>query len=615
MSLLHLIAAVSPPAGGAPVVQIVIASAFGLVMTVALLWLVHAHRSGRTAVLRRASDLSARVAGVPGWAALPAGVALAGGASALFGVYWDISLHIDNGRDEGPLANPSHYFILLGLYAMLAGAVLSLALAEGQDVGRSALRLRAGWDVPVGGALLLGCASFALLGFPLDDVWHRLFGQDVTLWGPTHVMMIGGAAAAVIVAFSVLWVEGTRAGGRDPRRPSPGAIARGARAALPIGILLVVGLFAGEFDWGVPQFRQVWHPLLLALASGLALTLARIWVGPGGALAAAAGYVAIRLGLSLIVGGALGQSTPAMPIFAVEALGVEAAALALSPRRSPLAFGAAAGLLCGTAGFAFEYGWSQLVMPLPWTPALLPEAVPTAVVAGVAGGLLGALFALALRGELPRPAVARAFALASSGALVALGANALVYRVPDDVHVAVMLQETRSGAAREAYATVRFDRPSVTRDAEWVSVLAWQGDRRRVLDRLRPVGDGAWRTTRAVPLHGAWKTLVRVHSGRVMLAAPLYLPRDGAIPSPGLTLPARSTQRMVHDQRVLQIERKPDVPAWLWTTAVTAVLAMCGLLLFLIALGTGRVARAHAPLPSRAATRGLIDPGSPLPAA
>ena len=32
-----------------------------------------------------------------------------------------------------------------------------------------------------------------MIGFPLDDVWHRLFGQDVTLWGPTHLMLIGGA--------------------------------------------------------------------------------------------------------------------------------------------------------------------------------------------------------------------------------------------------------------------------------------------------------------------------------------------------------------------------------------------------------------------------------------
>ena len=27
----------------------------------------------------------------------------------------------------------------------------------------------------------------------ISGFFHRLFGQDVTEWGPTHVMMIGGA--------------------------------------------------------------------------------------------------------------------------------------------------------------------------------------------------------------------------------------------------------------------------------------------------------------------------------------------------------------------------------------------------------------------------------------
>ena len=44
----------------------------------------------------------------------------------------------------------------------------------------------------------LACGAFALLGFPLDDMWHRIFGQDVTLWGPTHLMLIGGAAMTLV---------------------------------------------------------------------------------------------------------------------------------------------------------------------------------------------------------------------------------------------------------------------------------------------------------------------------------------------------------------------------------------------------------------------------------
>ena len=45
-------------------------------------------------------------------------------------MYWDVSLHIDNGRDAGPLANPAHYLILVGLYGALLAGALSIALAR-----------------------------------------------------------------------------------------------------------------------------------------------------------------------------------------------------------------------------------------------------------------------------------------------------------------------------------------------------------------------------------------------------------------------------------------------------------------------------------------------------
>ena len=46
---------------------------------------------------------------------------------------------------------------------------------------------------------MLVCGGIALLGFPLDAGWHALFGEDVTLWGPTHLFMIGGAGVSPLV--------------------------------------------------------------------------------------------------------------------------------------------------------------------------------------------------------------------------------------------------------------------------------------------------------------------------------------------------------------------------------------------------------------------------------
>jgi hypothetical protein len=70
------------------------------------------------ALLGSLAARSERISGLPGWASLPAGIATASLLTAVFGMYWDIALHIGVGRDEGPLANPAHYFILAGLFGI-----------------------------------------------------------------------------------------------------------------------------------------------------------------------------------------------------------------------------------------------------------------------------------------------------------------------------------------------------------------------------------------------------------------------------------------------------------------------------------------------------------------
>ena len=139
-------------------------------------------------------------------------------------MYWDISLHIDNGRDAGPLANPAHYLILVGLYGtLLAGALDDGAVAR-ERPSDAAVHLGGGWWAPAGGLMIAACGAFALTGFPLDDLWHRLFGQDVTLWGPTHLMLIGGGSLATLGG------DGADHRGDGDARPRPRARATPLRA-------------------------------------------------------------------------------------------------------------------------------------------------------------------------------------------------------------------------------------------------------------------------------------------------------------------------------------------------------------------------------------------------
>ena len=183
--------------------------------------------------------------------------------------------------------------------------------------GPAAVRFIRGWDVPVGGILLTVAGFYALLGFPLDDVWHRLFGQDVTLWGPTHLMLIGGAGLS-IVGLLVLEQEGH--GGalhRRRRRARPGAPpGSSARPSAMGGLLLGMSVFQGEYDFDVPQFRLVLEPFMIAGAAGIALVAARLFMGRGGALAAAAFFLVIRGGIALVVGPRLRRDradVPALP--------------------------------------------------------------------------------------------------------------------------------------------------------------------------------------------------------------------------------------------------------------------------------------------------------------
>src|SRR5918993_568255 len=123
-----ILAAASPPAGGAEIAQIVIATFAASIVTAALLFLGFGHRTGRTQILQRLSDHAERASGLPGWVSFPSAIATISLLTAVFGMYWDISLHIDNGRDAGPLANPAHYFILVGLFGIFSAGFFAMVL-------------------------------------------------------------------------------------------------------------------------------------------------------------------------------------------------------------------------------------------------------------------------------------------------------------------------------------------------------------------------------------------------------------------------------------------------------------------------------------------------------
>ena len=603
--------AAGEPAGGAEMGQVIGATAGAVVATGALLFAVSRHRARPGSALGRAAARVERLFGLPGWAALPSVMSAASLLVALLGMYWDIALHIGEGRDAGPLANPAHYLILAGLFGVFSAGAVAIALPVDERPGPAPVRIAPGWYAPVGGLLMAICGGYALIAFPLDDVWHRLFGQDVTLWGPTHLMLIGGAGMTLI-GQAVLLAEGMH----DRRRGAGGPGHSGRvvtwlrRTAVMGGLLIGLSTFQAEFDFGVPQFRLVFQPLLVALAAGVALVAARVWIGRGAALGTAIFFLAVRGGVSLLVGPAFGEITPSLPLYLAEAACVEVVALVLG-RDRPLTLGVVGGLLVGTIGFAAEWGWSKVAMDLSWNGALMPEGLLMAVGGGLAGGVLGALLGAGLHGELPRPSVARPLFAGAIAAVALLVANGLVTETARDLRPQVALTDVGSGDERKALLDVRFDPPSAVEDAEWLAATAWQGGG-LVVDDLRRVGAGRYRSTEPLPVAGEWKALIRLHRDRWMLGVPVYLPGDPAIPAKEVPASARFSRGFVDETEILQRELKDDVPGWLWPAASLAVLALSLGFILSLAWGVQRVAGRRDPTLPAEGRRGA-GVGSPRP--
>lgn len=606
MTVMGDLLAVEGEAGGAALGEVVGATAAVGLVTAVLMAVAVAHRTRRTDALQRLADAVGRRTGRPGWVALPTLLTTLALLTALFGMLWDISLHIGRGRDEGPLANPAHYFILVGLFLVFAGGMLAVVLPRDVDPGPASVKITKTWRAPVGGLLIAGAGMYALLGFPLDDVWHRLFGQDVTLWGPTHLMLIGGAGLSLIGVL-VLEQEG-RAASPAAHRASP-RVAAALRAFAFGGMLIGLSVFQAEFDFGVPQFRLVLQPMMIAAAAGLALVAARMAMGRGGAIACVLFFLGIRGTMSLLVGPVLGEPTPSFPLYLGSALVIEALALTSLMRR-PLLFGAVAGFAVGTVGTATEAAWSQVAMPLPWTSDVAVEATLMSASVGLVAGLCGALLSLGLRGELPRPAVARTSVLAGVLVLAAATTNGLLATVPDGASATVALTEvTASPRTVDAVVTLP---DGLVDDPAWVQITAWQGGGDGlVVDRLEQADDGTWRSTVPIPVDGTWKTTLRVHDGRVLTATPVFLPVDEAIGAAEVPAEASSTRAFIPEIELLQRERDLDVPASLYAGASLVVLLCTLVLVTALSWGVGRLSRYTRPDEHAAPP---VESPSPVPA-
>ena len=588
------------------------------------------------------SDSLRRATGFPGWAMAGVLSGLLFLGIAVMGFYWDVAWHYDFGRDK-ELFTPSHVMILVGLGGLFYAAVVTVIFAT---VDRAPTRVQLGaLRIPLPAVLLAVLGFGGAAAFPLDALWHEAYGVDVTLWSPTHLQLMAGGAFATI-ALWLLVAEVLPAS-------APTTLGRGIHALAAGATLTGLTIFQGEFEFGGPQFQAVYLPVLIALAGAFTLVLARLALGPWGAVKAVVAFLVLRVLLGLMVGGALGHTYPRFALYVPIALAVEGAA-AWVGTGDRLRFGLVAGALAGTVGLAGEMawvilsGWGVPVSSLVLKTALL--GLPAGVAAGVLGAGLGRAFSPAEPGvDMPagvgaargrsaagggpvrsgaavpdngsvtgngsvpgKGSVAGAGVGADAsaagagvaadasvaGALVAaeaprrgvpVGALAvagvvvlgvLAYPLPrrvGDVRGVVTLE--RQGD--RAVVDVTLDPPDAAKGAVALEVTSWQGGGTEHAP-LEEIGPGHYRTEKAVPVTGSWKSLVSLLRGDQVMAAPVSLPADPEIGAPEEPALPRRDVTFVRNTTLLLREQHPG-PAW------PSVLAYSGLA-FLMALWVGLIA-------------------------
>ena len=118
-----------------------------------------------------------------------------------WGVQWDIQWHVLIGRDSFWIAPHLMTYAGVGLSVLLSWGVIgweSLLAGRGRTSADGVTIRLLGLTGTRGFHLAAWGIALTVLAAPIDDLWHRLFGLDVTIWSPPHLLGIFGAAVNTV---------------------------------------------------------------------------------------------------------------------------------------------------------------------------------------------------------------------------------------------------------------------------------------------------------------------------------------------------------------------------------------------------------------------------------
>jgi hypothetical protein len=335
-----------------------------------------------------------------------------------WGLTWDIQWHLRIGRDSFWIA--PHVMMYAGVTAGLVAAFGVLGLETWRARGA---RLRPG-TIRVAG--LVGTRGFHLaawgvalviLAAPIDDLWHRLFGIDITLWSPPHLLgLLGTAINTVGTMLAALEFYPPRSRVRWIALLLAGALLYGGTRVVLEPAWLTAYNHGGVAFHTFAMLGALVLPIALVPAvrtlgprwAPIAVVLVSLGISMSGEYVAQAGF-ALTQPVSVIAEEIAKDPTSAIaqaaaireksrgsqaPLWLRLLLPLTAAAVltVIDVRRRPAVAGAAYGI-----ALVALYGWSTSRAPA-FAP-LVPSAAETAIalviaaVAGTIGAMLGRLLA------------------------------------------------------------------------------------------------------------------------------------------------------------------------------------------------------------------------------
>jgi hypothetical protein len=173
----------------------------------------------------------------------------------------------------------------------------------------------------------------------------------------------------------------------------------------------------------------------------------------------------------------------------------------------------------------------------------------------------------------------------------------IAYAVPvtknePEVRADITLRDVIPGQERAVEVTARLNPPDAADDAHWFLITAWQGQEgRSVVSQMKEIAPGVWRSQEPLPVHGTWKTTLRLHRGSDVAGLPVYFPEDKAIPAKAVPATASFTRTFVDDKELLQREQKPSASGGLVVGGYLVVLLIAIVLVGAIVAGLARLER------------------------